>query len=83
MRIKGVEIASCASQLGTITRSDGTMQVTYNGHPLYFFAADKDDGDTYGQGSKEFGAGWYVMTPSGNKIDDDDDSHAGGDDDAS
>ncbi len=73
--------AASAAMLGTITRSDGTRQVTYDGHPLYFFAEDKDDGDAYGQGSKAFGAGWYVMTPSGNKIDDD--SHSGGDDNAS
>jgi predicted lipoprotein with Yx(FWY)xxD motif len=73
--------SASASHLGTITRSDGTRQVTYNGHPLYFFAEDKDGGDAYGQGSKAFGAGWYVMAPSGNKVDDD--SHSGGDDDAS
>lgn len=58
-----------ASKLGTITRSDGTTQVTYNGHPLYYFARDGDAGDTYGQGIKAFGAGWYVLTSSGNKID--------------
>jgi predicted lipoprotein with Yx(FWY)xxD motif len=58
-----------ASELGTITRSDGKSQVTYNGHPLYFFAKDGDAGDTYGQGIKGFGAGWYVLAPAGNKID--------------
>lgn len=58
-----------AADLGTITRSDGTKQVTYKGHPLYFFVKDKDDGDAYGQGSKAFGAGWYVLTPSGKKVD--------------
>jgi predicted lipoprotein with Yx(FWY)xxD motif len=58
-----------ASDLGTITRSDGTTQVTYKGHPLYYFMKDKDDEDAYGQGSKSFGAGWYVLTPSGKKID--------------
>ncbi len=57
------------SDLGTITRPDGTTQVTYKGHPLYTFIKDKDDGDTYGQGSTAFGAGWYVLNPSGNKID--------------
>ena len=57
--------------LGTITRSDGTKQVTYNGHPLYFFEKDKDAGDAYGQGVKAFGADWYVLAPSGNKIDSD------------
>jgi predicted lipoprotein with Yx(FWY)xxD motif len=58
-----------ASLLGTITRPDGTAQVTYNGHPLYLFNKDKDDGDTYGQGVNQFGAGWYALAPSGNKID--------------
>ena len=73
--------SASASHLGTITRSDGTKQVTYNGHPLYFYAGDTAAGDTNGQGSKQFGAGWYVMTPNGNKIDED--SHSGGDDNAS
>jgi predicted lipoprotein with Yx(FWY)xxD motif len=58
-----------AAKLGTITRSDGTTQVTYNGHPLYYFAKDGDAGDAYGQGIKGFGAGWYVLSPSGSKID--------------
>ena len=61
--------AAMASQLGTITRTDGATQVTYNGHPLYLFVKDKDDGDTYGEGVKAFGADWYVLAPSGNKID--------------
>jgi len=75
--------SASASQLGTTTRSDGTKQVTYNGHPLYFYAGDTSAGDINGQGSKQFGAGWYVMTPSGNKIDDDEGSHSGGDGNAS
>jgi predicted lipoprotein with Yx(FWY)xxD motif len=58
-----------SAHLGTITRADGTTQVTYNGHPLYLYSRDKDDGDTYGQGIKSFGASWYVLTPSGNKVD--------------
>jgi predicted lipoprotein with Yx(FWY)xxD motif len=57
------------ADLGTIKRSDGTVQVTYKGHPLYRFVKDKDDGDTYGEGVKAFGAEWYVLAPSGNKID--------------
>ena len=58
-----------AAKLGTITRPDGTKQVTYNGHPLYFFVKDKDDGDTYGEAVKGFGAEWYVLSPAGTKID--------------
>ena len=55
--------------LGTLARADGTKQVTYNGHPLYFFAQDKDMGDAYGQGVKGFGSDWYVLRPSGKKLD--------------
>jgi predicted lipoprotein with Yx(FWY)xxD motif len=58
-----------AADLGTITRSDGTKQVTYNGHPLYYFTKDGDVSDAYGEGSKAFGADWYVLAPSGKKID--------------
>ena len=58
-----------SADLGTITRSDGTKQVTYKGHPLYYFAKDQDSGDAYGQGIKSFGAEWYVLAPSGHKVD--------------
>jgi predicted lipoprotein with Yx(FWY)xxD motif len=58
-----------SGDLGTITRSDGTKQVTYKGHPLYTYVKDRDDGDAYGQGSKAFGADWYVLAPTGKKID--------------
>jgi predicted lipoprotein with Yx(FWY)xxD motif len=58
-----------AADLSTTTRADGQMQVTYKGHPLYYFSKDKDSGDAYGQGAKAFGANWYVLMPNGNKID--------------
>jgi predicted lipoprotein with Yx(FWY)xxD motif len=61
--------AAVAADLGTITRSDGTTQVTYKGHPLYFFVKDKDNGDAYGQGVHGFGSDWYVLKPSGVKVD--------------
>ena len=51
-----------ASMLGTTTRTDGTVQVTYNGWPLYYFAKDKVAGDTTGEG---VGSVWYVLTPAG------------------
>jgi predicted lipoprotein with Yx(FWY)xxD motif len=57
--------------LGTVKRDDGTMQLTYNKHPLYYFAADTSAGQDHGQGSKEFGAGWYVVNAKGSKIDTD------------
>jgi predicted lipoprotein with Yx(FWY)xxD motif len=61
--------AAVAGDLGTITRTDGTKQVTYKGHPLYFFAHDGDSGDAYGQGVVGFGSSWYVLKPSGSKVD--------------
>lgn len=67
-----------SADLGTSKRSDGTEQVTYKGHPLYFYDDDKDSGDAYGQGSKSFGAGWYVLKPSGEKIDEDSADQSGG-----
>jgi predicted lipoprotein with Yx(FWY)xxD motif len=57
-----------ASLLGTTARSDGTREVTYAGHPLYFFAGDTSPGQTTGQGSDEFGAPWWAVAPSGKAI---------------
>lgn len=56
------------SYLGSITRSDGTKQVTYDGHPLYYFAGDSSAGQTSGQGSDGFGAKWWLVAPSGAQI---------------
>jgi len=66
----GPKAAGTASQslLGTTTRSDGTTQVTYNGHPLYRFVSDTKPGDTGGEGITAFGAGWDVVSPAGDKI---------------
>lgn len=63
--VKGVK----SSLLGTIRRADGTRQVTYAGHPLYFFSGDTGRGQTNGEGLHDFGAGWYVLTAAGKKID--------------
>ena len=57
------------SLLGSIRRADGTRQVTYAGHPLYLFSGDARRGQTNGEGLKDFGTGWYVLMPSGKKID--------------
>jgi predicted lipoprotein with Yx(FWY)xxD motif len=56
------------SDLGTITRSDGTKQVTYDGHPLYYFEGDSGPGTASGQGSDGFGAKWWLVSPSGSDI---------------
>ncbi len=63
------EGAAQAADLGTTERSDGTRQVTYHGHPLYYYVSDSSGGETTGQGVKSFGAAWYVMSPQGKKID--------------
>jgi len=60
-----------AAELGTTTRADGTTEVTYHGHPLYTYVADTRAGDTNGQGLNQFGAKWYVLSPTGDKIDKD------------
>jgi predicted lipoprotein with Yx(FWY)xxD motif len=58
--------------LGTSIRGDGGgTQVTYRGHPLYYYAGDNRPGDAAGQGLNQFGARWYVLAPGGNKIDTD------------
>jgi predicted lipoprotein with Yx(FWY)xxD motif len=60
-----------AGQLGATPRKDGTVQVTYHGHPLYYFAADKAPGESHGEGVDGFGAKWYLLTPAGDKLDKD------------
>ena len=57
-----------ASLLGTAKRRDGKLQVTYNGHPLYFFAEDKKAGDVKGQGFVHFGGAWWVVSSVGTKV---------------
>jgi predicted lipoprotein with Yx(FWY)xxD motif len=56
------------SLLGTTTRADGSHEVTYAGHPLYYFAGDSAPGQTNGQGSDGFGAPWWVVSPAGKAI---------------
>ena len=57
-----------ASLLGMTTRTDGKVEVTYAGHPLYYFIQDKKAGDTTGQGIDGFGGLWWVVSPSGAAI---------------
>jgi predicted lipoprotein with Yx(FWY)xxD motif len=57
-----------AGDLGSIVRSDGTKQVTYNGHPLYYFIGDTGAGMTSGEGSSAFGAKWWLLTPTGAEL---------------
>jgi predicted lipoprotein with Yx(FWY)xxD motif len=59
------------SKIGTIRRADGSRQVTYAKHPLYYYAGDTRPGQTNGQGLNQFGAKWYVLSSAGRKIDND------------
>jgi predicted lipoprotein with Yx(FWY)xxD motif len=60
-----------AGQLGTLRRGDGTTQITYHRHPLYLYVADSQPRATNGQGLNQFGAEWYALAASGDKIDND------------
>ena len=62
----GAGVAS--AKLSTLTRTDGVTQVAYNGHPLYHYDDDHHPGQMAGQGKKEFGAEWYVLSPAGAKL---------------
>jgi predicted lipoprotein with Yx(FWY)xxD motif len=57
-----------ASLLGTTKRKDGKLEVTYNGHPMYYFVSDRKPGQTTGQGLDQFGAPWWVLSPAGKEI---------------
>jgi predicted lipoprotein with Yx(FWY)xxD motif len=57
-----------ASLLGTTRRKDGKLEVTYKGHPLYYFVTDRKPGQTTGQGVNQFGAPWWVLSPAGKEI---------------
>jgi predicted lipoprotein with Yx(FWY)xxD motif len=57
--------AGVTGKLGTITRSDGTTQATYNGHPLYTYAADTAPGQDKGNGLNVSGGLWYNVPVAG------------------
>jgi predicted lipoprotein with Yx(FWY)xxD motif len=63
--VSGVDNAA----LGTIKRDDGDMQVTYHGHPLYYYAADASTrGSTKGEEIDQFGAEWYLVNAQGKSV---------------
>ena len=57
-----------AKLLGTIKRTNHTLQVTYNGHPLYLFAKDSKPGQINGESVKQFGGHWYVVNTAGKEV---------------
>ncbi|MGQ4878265.1 hypothetical protein ACOJCM_06795 [Billgrantia sp. LNSP4103-1] len=59
-----------ADRLGVIEREDETLQVTYDGWPLYYFARDVYPGDALGQGLDHLGGHWYLISPDGEILED-------------
>lgn len=57
-----------SSKLGTTRRRDGKTQVTYGGHPLYYYKFDGRAGQATGEGSTNFGARWYVVNARGRAV---------------
>jgi predicted lipoprotein with Yx(FWY)xxD motif len=56
------------AMLGTTKRTNGATQITYAGHPLYYFAQDKSPGDTKGEGLNLSGGEWYLLSTNGTSI---------------
>ena len=57
-----------SSLLGTVKDASGNLEVTYNGWPLYTYAADSGPGVAHGQGIATFGGTWYVLNASGDPV---------------
>jgi predicted lipoprotein with Yx(FWY)xxD motif len=57
-----------SSLLGAVRRNDGRLQVTYAGHPLYYYVGDRRPGQVLCQAVPEFGGTWYVVAPDGRAI---------------
>jgi predicted lipoprotein with Yx(FWY)xxD motif len=53
---------------GTIKRSDGQLQVTYDGHPLYTYTGDTTAGQINGNGLNASGGMWWAITPTGTEL---------------
>lgn len=65
-----VEAGAEAGMLGTTKRKDGTVQVTYNGWPLYTYVGDQKPGEANGNDIDQFGAEWYALQPNGQEPED-------------
>lgn len=56
------------AMISTIERRDGQMQVTYAGHPLYYYHDDEGPGDTLGQDLTDAWGEWYLVRPDGEPL---------------
>ena len=66
-----------SAALATVRRDDGDMQVTYHGHPLYYYAADASTaGNTKGEAIDQFGAEWYLVDAHGKTVEMKSESHS-------
>jgi predicted lipoprotein with Yx(FWY)xxD motif len=65
---KGTATAGSGVSAGMIGTAMGSSQVTYNGHPVYWFSGDTKAGDTNGQGLDDFGGEWYAISPAGKAV---------------
>jgi predicted lipoprotein with Yx(FWY)xxD motif len=61
-----------AKLIGTTMRPDGSSEVAYAGHPLYWYEGDTNPGDTNGEGLTDFGGSWDTVSPAGNAVENDD-----------
>ena len=61
-------ISGISAKLGVTKATDGKSMLTANGWPLYTFEGDDSPGDVSGQGVKNFGGTWYVLSPAGEPI---------------
>lgn len=57
-----------AAQLTVIARADSSRQLSYAGHPLYYFGGDTAAGQAHGQGSDSFGARWWEVSATGTAV---------------
>lgn len=57
-----------AGMIGTMTRADNTLQVTYGGMPLYYYAQDADAGPPTGHDVHDQWGGWYLVGPDGKRL---------------
>ena len=64
----GKTTAGSGVSAGMIGTATGSSQVTYAGHPLYWFSGDTAAGDTNGEGLTDFGGAWYAVSPAGKAV---------------